>query len=92
MDALADAIFQRVMGGGVNLGDSSVAINARHQACLQTASASVADAMKALREGLSAEFVAVEVRAALDAVGEVVGRADTEELLGKIFSTFCIGK
>ncbi len=34
----------------------------------------------------------MDVRESLDAVGEVIGRADTEELLGEIFSSFCIGK
>ena len=46
----------------------------------------------ALTDGLSPEFVAEELRGALDAVGEVVGKADSEEVLGKIFGTFCIGK
>lgn len=92
LDALAGAIFLRVMGGRVNTADVSVAINARHQACLKNAERFCDAARKAITDGLSAEFIAVEVRAALDAVGEVVGKADTEELLGKIFSTFCIGK
>ena len=38
------------------------------------------------------EVSAEELRAALDAVGEVVGKVDSEEVLGKIFGTFCIGK
>jgi tRNA modification GTPase len=92
LDALADAIFSRVMGGRVNAADVSVAINARHQACLKNAERFCGAARPAIADGLSAEFIAVELRAALDAVGEVVGKADTEELLGKIFSTFCIGK
>lgn len=92
LDALAKTIFERVMGGGVAAGDAGVAINARHQACLQTAAQFCDAARRAVADGLSPEFIAVELRAALDAVGEVVGKADSEELLGKIFSTFCIGK
>lgn len=92
LDALAETIFSRVMGGHVHAGDVSVAINARHQACLKNAVQSAKAAGKGMREGLPAEFIAVELHAALDAVGEVVGKADSEELLGKIFSTFCIGK
>jgi tRNA modification GTPase len=92
LDALADAISERVMGGRVNTGEVSVAINARHQACLQTAAELAGAARRAICDGLSAEFIAVELRAALDAVGEVVGKADSEELLGRIFSAFCIGK
>ena len=42
--------------------------------------------------GRSVELVAQPYRVALSAVGEIVGRTSTEDLLGKIFSTFCIGK
>ena len=91
-ESLAETIFERVMGGGIAVSDSAVAINARHQTCLKTASQFCDDTRKALCDGLSAEFVSIDLRAALDAVGDVVGRADTEELLGKIFSAFCIGK
>ena len=92
MDALADEIFERVMGGDIAHRDASVAINARHQACLKNGAQFSDAARLAIVEKLSPELIAVELRAALDAVGEVVGKADVEELLGKIFSTFCIGK
>ena len=92
LDALADEIFIRVMGETRFSGDASIAINARHKVCLQSAVRFCAAAREAMCEGLSAEFIAIEVREALDAIGDVVGHADTEELLGKIFSTFCIGK
>ena len=68
------------------------AINARHQDCLKRASLSLGAAMDLLGAGDPPELVAVELRSALGAVGEVVGEAGTEEILGKIFSSFCIGK
>jgi len=91
-DALADAIFSRVMRGDISFADHAIAINARHQACLKNAAEFANAARLAMEKKLSAEFIAIDLRAALDAVGEVVGKADTEELLGRIFSTFCIGK
>ncbi|MHA3771666.1 tRNA uridine-5-carboxymethylaminomethyl(34) synthesis GTPase MnmE [Verrucomicrobiota bacterium sgz303538] len=91
-DTLAEAIEARVFGGQAAARDWSVAINARHQACLESAQKFADAARNAFTTGLSAEFIAEELRAALDAVGDVVGRVDTEDLLGKIFSTFCIGK
>jgi tRNA modification GTPase len=45
-----------------------------------------------LKAGESAEFVAIDLRDALGSVGEVIGKTDIEEILGEIFSTFCIGK
>jgi tRNA modification GTPase len=41
---------------------------------------------------MSPEFVALDVRASLDAIGEVVGKTFTDGILNKIFSEFCIGK
>lgn len=89
---LEKAIYRRVTEGQTAWSDAAVAINARHQACLQRAAGALAAAAKALAANASPEFVALDLRAALDAVGEVVGGTDTEEILGKIFSTFCIGK
>lgn len=89
---LEEAIVARVAGGQTAHRDWSLAINARHQACLESALKYSDAARDALTRGLSPEFVAEELRAALHAVGDVVGRVDAEDLLGKIFGTFCIGK
>lgn len=92
IESLADAIAARVTGGAGTHRDWSLAINARHADCLRRARDFAGAARGALTSGLSPEFVAEELRGALDAVGEIVGKADNEEILGKIFSTFCIGK
>ena len=92
LNDLCSAIYDRVVGGQVAWSPSSAAINARHQHCLQRARVSVQVATEALRAGQSPEFVALDLRQALDAVGEVVGGVDTEDILGRIFATFCIGK
>jgi tRNA modification GTPase len=92
LEELNQAIWDRVMGGAVKVDDVRVAINARHQACLQNAKQLLETGRRSLEDGKSPEFVSIELRGALDAVGEVVGKLDTEDLLGKIFSEFCIGK
>ena len=91
LDALTDAIFSGVTGGAAR-SEWSVAINARHQSCLENARGFLLVAQQALADGLSPEFVAEDLRATMNAVGDVVGRPDTEELLGVIFASFCIGK
>ncbi len=91
LDALGDAIFAAVTGGAAR-SDWTVAINARHQSCLERAREFMLAAQHAFSDGLSPEFVAEDLRATMNAVGDVVGRPDTEELLGVIFGTFCIGK
>lgn len=92
IEALIEAIVARVTGGTTAHRDWSLAINARHQACLETARRFADAARQAMTDELSPEFVAEELRSALHAVGEVVGHADSEDVLGRIFSTFCIGK
>jgi tRNA modification GTPase len=72
--------------------ENDVSINARHQDCLSRSLSFLKAAEAAFKSQLPPEFVAEELRASLSAAGEVVGRADTEDLLGQIFSTFCIGK
>jgi len=89
--ALEDAI-EFAATGGADRGNWSVAINARHQECLEKAKVAMTAAQTAFAEGLSPEFVAEDLRASMNAVGDVVGRPDTEDLLGVIFSSFCIGK
>lgn len=79
--------------GTADWGEHAVAINARHQACLERAQASLTAALQFLQPGRSdSELAALDLRDALDALGEVVGKVDTEDLLGVIFSSFCIGK
>jgi tRNA modification GTPase len=71
---------------------SAVAINARHRDCLRRARAACDEARSAFAQNLAPEFVAVDLRGALQAVGEVIGHADMEQVLDALFATFCIGK
>ena len=72
---------------------SLIAINARHQHHLQAAQMELERARQKLSShDESPEFAAMDLRAALEAIGEIVGKTDVEEILGEIFSSFCIGK
>ena len=72
--------------------DSLAAINTRHRHALQQALEYLAAARVALCAGESPEFVDVDLRAALDSLGSITGRIDTEDILTRVFSTFCLGK
>jgi tRNA modification GTPase len=91
MDALAVEIV-RLLSGGTGFTGMEAAVNSRHQACLQRAAAALTAATTQLHAGAAPEFTALDLREAMDAFGEIAGRTDTEDLLGIIFSRFCIGK
>jgi tRNA modification GTPase len=91
-DRLATAIRESLHFGMAEWGDHAVAINARHQDCLARARRAIDTALPLLEPPADPELAAVDLRDALDALGDITGRVDTEDLLGVIFSTFCIGK
>ena len=69
-----------------------VVANIRHKTALSHVRDDLSNALKGLDEGTSLEFIAFEFRAALQALGELVGETITEEVLDRIFEQFCIGK
>ena len=91
-ERLYDEIEKKLTGESSGWGEGAAAINTRHQACLKRAATSLDATLVALESETPPEFVALDLREALAAIGEVVGTVDTEELLGEIFGTFCIGK
>ncbi|SKB04333.1 tRNA modification GTPase [Prosthecobacter debontii] len=92
VDALRDAIRAVVMRAGTMQADHPVAINARHKACFERIADRVMAARVALIDGAGPEYVALDLREALQALGEVTGGVDIEQILDVIFSSFCIGK
>jgi tRNA modification GTPase len=92
IESLKDAIKHLVWSGKVSAEMSQVTINSRHQDALNRARFSARAAADALRDDFSLELVAMDLHIAANAVGEVVGKTTTEDLLDKIFSSFCLGK
>jgi tRNA modification GTPase len=92
IEELKDAIKEKVWAGEIEAGMWQVMINARHQDALQRAREALARTSAALREGLGLELAALDLRIATNAVGEIVGKTATDDLLDAIFSQFCIGK
>jgi tRNA modification GTPase len=80
-------------GAGSNgMRGGPVAAHPRHVESLGRARAALARAACVAGAGERGEIVALEMRDALEAIGEVTGRRASEELLDRIFSRFCIGK
>lgn len=74
-------------------GDAPVVTRARHQRGLATAQAELAAFRQGwVDEGLPAPVAAVHLRAAASALEELIGAVDVEDVLERLFSTFCVGK
>ena len=92
LEELKDAIRNCIWSGEIKAEMLQVMINSRHQEALGRARGAAERAIEALRTNLTLELVAMDLRIAVNAVGEIVGKTSTEDLLDSIFSQFCIGK
>jgi len=92
IEALKDAIKNLVWAGKIEAGMLQVMINSRHQEALGRARVATLETIDALRADKSLELVALDLRIAVSAVGEIVGKTATDDLLDSIFSQFCLGK
>jgi tRNA modification GTPase len=86
------AAMAHALGAGEAGGLAGAVANPRHADALGLARAALARAATAAARGEPGEFVAMELRESLAALGEVTGRRASEELLERIFARFCIGK
>jgi tRNA modification GTPase len=89
VDALVELIKDRAGYSGEG---STFTARRRHVEALRTAAAAVATAMELLEAQAPAELVAEELRGAHQGLGSIVGTLSADDLLGEIFSKFCIGK
>lgn len=88
LDAMAEAAGLRHLASGQSL----AAINSRHKALLESTRTALEAAFALVEANEPPELAAIELRTALDFLGRIVGNAGTEDILGEIFSRFCIGK
>ena len=92
LDNLHDALLEQIKENLPDLTSGMVVTSARHQKKLADASNSLKTAGLLLDQSESPEFVVFELKEAINSLGEITGRIYTEEILGEIFSSFCIGK
>jgi tRNA modification GTPase len=92
IQALEDEIAKMVYGGQISLNERSLVTNLRHQDALRRAAKSLSEAVNSCQEGMSYDFLQVDVKNAFDALGEITGETVENDLVAKIFSQFCLGK
>jgi tRNA modification GTPase len=92
IEKLKDEIEAIVWSGRVGSTDVDVAINERQADAIRRSLRSLTFAESTMAAKSNAEIISQELRIGLDAIGEIVGKTATDDILAKIFSTFCIGK
>ncbi len=92
IEPLKDAIKALTWSGKLEAEMFQVMINSRHQEALGRARLATQRTVAVLRADETLELAAAELRIAVHAVGEIVGKTTTEDLLDSIFSQFCLGK
>ena len=88
---LRAAILKPFVNGN-GAGEGLMITNARHHDLLVRAMNSIASSEELIRSDASEELILIGLHNALRFIGELTGETTTEDLLGQIFSTFCIGK
>lgn len=92
IDALKTAIKEELLGAEFTMSESIIISNVRHQDALRQATKALDDVIDSLEIEMPPDLVSVDLRICLDALGEIVGKTTTEDILDRIFSQFCVGK
>ncbi|MEG4962745.1 MULTISPECIES: tRNA uridine-5-carboxymethylaminomethyl(34) synthesis GTPase MnmE [unclassified Microcoleus] len=92
IEDLETAILDAVSGGNLQAANSDLAINQRQAAALTKAKISLEQCTDTMSNKLPLDFWTIDLRGAIQALGEVTGEEVTESVLDRIFSRFCIGK
>jgi len=91
-DELESSLYKKATLGGLPQEDEIWITNRRQQQAAKNALSALLSARKSLNQSSGEEFLAVDLRSCLNALGEIVGETTSDDLLGQIFSDFCIGK
>jgi tRNA modification GTPase len=92
LEELKVAIRARLVSPGFEVNEDLVVTNVRHRTALRRAQDSLTHASESVRMGLAGELVAMDLRVAADALGEITGTITTDDILDRVFAEFCIGK
>jgi tRNA modification GTPase len=92
IEELETAILEAVHTGNLTASNLDVAINQRQAAALTRAKTSLQQVQETIAQQLPLDFWSIDLRGAIQALGEITGEEVTESVLDRIFSRFCIGK
>ncbi|MFA5795345.1 MAG: tRNA uridine-5-carboxymethylaminomethyl(34) synthesis GTPase MnmE [Candidatus Brocadiia bacterium] len=90
--ALKEALVKLVSNNQIDRSSSDITVNNRHRNCLDKTLSSLKHALSVVDKEQTYELVALDLREALDSLGQITGQSVTDDILNNIFSRFCIGK
>ena len=92
IDRLEAEVYNKVWSGKVSSSNQLMLNNVRHKNAVDRAIASLLKTEDAIRSNLSPEFLSIDIKESISALGEIVGETYADDILNVIFSKFCIGK
>ncbi len=92
IDSLKAVIHELLFKGRITAGERPIITNLRHKTALEKTKSSLENLQNSIKGNMSEEFLAVDLRAALNALGEITGETAIEDILNRIFEEFCVGK
>jgi tRNA modification GTPase len=90
LDELRSKIFEKTIGKGIDV-NGDFLCEERHFDAMTRAKAKIEESLNGI-DFVSTDMLAVDVKGAWDALGEISGKTATEEIINNIFSKFCVGK
>ncbi len=90
--ALEAAIVKIVYGSNISQGDGAFVNSVRQAEILRQADLHLAEALTTVNNGMSVDFISIDLRSSWEKLGEITGDTVGEDIIDQIFSQFCIGK
>jgi tRNA modification GTPase len=92
LDAFAEKITELFFDGQIDYQSTVTVSNARHKEALIKARQSLCNVLQTIENGLSQDFISIDLTDAYAYLGEITGDSLDEDIIDKIFSEFCLGK
>ena len=92
IDILEDKILEVLNLNEFNTLDSNYLSNVRHINLLEKAKDSLVEAKEAIKNMIEVDMISIDIKNALDYIGEIVGESNTELVIDRLFQRFCLGK
>jgi len=92
ISSIEEKIEQKVYGGSVSQGSSTMVTNVRHKHILEKAEKSIEDAIGMVQRMEALEFIEIDVNSCYEGLGEIIGETVQDDIINEVFARFCLGK